>query len=95
MPLAGEVRCPERHRCTVNVLPRPSVLSAVTSPPCIFVSSCTSARPMPVPSWRAALRPLDAVKAVEDARQLGRGDAGPGVDDLEEPHARRGGAGGP
>ena len=81
-PLGGEVRCPERH-ADLNVLPRPSVLSAFTSPPCIFASSCTSARPIPVPSWVRLFAPLDAVKTVEDARQLGRGDARPGVHDLE------------
>jgi hypothetical protein len=65
------------------------VLSAFTSPPCIFASSCQR-QADPVPSWVRLFAPLDAVKAVEDAGQLGRSDAGPRVDDLENPRSRRG-----
>ena len=35
---------------TANVVPVPTSLSAVIDPPCSLTSSCTSARPMPLPS---------------------------------------------
>ena len=45
----GRCALPAR-RLTVNVVPPPSRLATVISPPCRRTSSCTSARPIPVPS---------------------------------------------
>ena len=64
---------------TVNVLPSPSTLSTRTVPPWRLTSSCTSARPMPVPSYVRPRLLLDAVEALEHARQFVGRDADAGV----------------
>ena len=46
-------------RKTLNVLPRPSVLSTFTCPPCISASTLTMDRPSPVPG-SPAVRALEA-----------------------------------
>jgi hypothetical protein len=44
------VRAPAVHgSVTVNVLPRPAVLSTATSPPCSIAIRFVSTRPRPVP----------------------------------------------
>ena len=43
---------------TVNVEPFPSSLSTCTVPPCSLTSSCTSASPIPDPSWLRPVTPL-------------------------------------
>ena len=51
-PIRSAGRCAEPSGIdTVKVVPWPSTLAARTVPPCSFTSSCTSARPMPLPSW--------------------------------------------
>jgi hypothetical protein len=47
-----QVRAPSGSE-TVNVVPRRRSLSTPIVPPCSLTSSCTSARPMPDPSWCA------------------------------------------
>ena len=61
---AAGAPCPPGS-CTVKSVPRPSRLATATSPPCSLTSSCTSARPMPVPSWvreRALRHPVEALE---------------------------------
>ena len=81
-PLAREVRCPERHGDVEGAAAPLGALGLHVA--AVHLRQLLHQREAdPGPLVRAALRPLDAVKAVEDARQLGRGDARPGVDDLE------------
>ena len=57
---------------TVNVRAAPGSLSTPIVPPCSRTSSCTSARPMPVPSMRAAAlrpRPGGSVRTAAAARR--------------------------
>ena len=68
----------DRH---VNVLPRPRVLSARTEPPCSRTSSCTRARPMPVPSCVRPRAPSTRWNRSKMPRQLLGRDARPGVAD--------------
>ena len=63
----------------MKVVPRPGRLATAMVPPCSLTSSCTSARPMPEPSWVRARAPSIAVEALEDARQLALGNADAGV----------------
>ena len=81
-PLAGEVRCPERHAHLEGAAAPLGALGLHVA--AVHRRQLLHQREAdPGPLVRAALRPLDAAKAVEDVSQVGRGDARPGVDDLE------------
>ena len=75
---------PCRTGCArVNVVPRPSSLATSIVPPCSLTSSWTSARPMPEPSCVRPSRAVDAMEALEQARQLVLGHADAGVRDSQ------------
>ena len=80
---------PRTAAATVNVLPVPGSLPTDTLPPCSAASSCTRARPMPVPSRVRAVAPGDAVEAVEQLRQLLGDDPHAGVGDRQHEPRRR------
>ena len=63
---ASAARCAEPNgKRIVNVVPAPSVLLALMRPPCRLTSSCTRARPIPLPSFERAWADLDAVEPFE------------------------------
>src|SRR5712691_5013647 len=69
---AGPVYCNGRY--SVNVLPRPGVLTSVISPPRSVASSRLMARPSPVPPYLRLVPASACWKGFEDQPLLLRGD---------------------
>ena len=64
-------------RATVTVVPTPSVLAMVTSPPCWTTMRRTPERPVPAKRSRT----LEQAEALENEREIGRRDTDAGVGD--------------
>ena len=83
-PIRSAGRCDRPVRiATMNVVPRPSSLVTATVPPCRRASSCTSASPMPVPSWVRARACFTRWKRSNMRGSSDCGDADAGVADAE------------
>ena len=70
-----------RFSDTVKVVPTPTSDATMTVPPLRSTTWRTSASPSPVPPLSRLLCTVDAVEALEDAREVLRGDSGAGVGD--------------